>query len=213
MSAKFSILTSSSHNISNGLTKEHKLIVDKHLAKLFILEGRICSKVLQSSFSNDFVKDIAEYGHGYEVPSLLTLESQLIHIVSKEVTEYVENVKRSSDNTGCTLICNQWLYRNNISGDYNQRTDIFLYTSEGVACLESYNQKPNCLDTAEILSPISESLEPKNVVQIFLCMEDDYIKMILRRCFLKSILGYVSLIVLQMSLKFLCVRAYLIILP
>ncbi|KAB1213327.1 hypothetical protein CJ030_MR5G003603 [Morella rubra] len=163
-SAKFTIPTSLSHNISNVCTEEHKLRVDKHLAKYFLSEG-IHLEALQSPFFIDFVKGIAEYGPGYELPSFSSLKSQLIPDVSKEVTEYVENVKRS--NTGCTLMYNiAARHLNEISPVYINSIDIFLYTSIGWAYLESCNQESDCLDTAKILAPIIESLGPKNIVQI-----------------------------------------------
>ena len=35
----------------------------------------ICSDAIESPFFNDFVKGVAEYGPGYELPSSLTLSA------------------------------------------------------------------------------------------------------------------------------------------
>ena len=68
----------------------------------------ICSDAIQSPFCNDFVKGVAEYWPGYELPSSLTLKSLIMPGIKKKVEEYIHNVKNYSVKTGCTLMYNKW---------------------------------------------------------------------------------------------------------
>ena len=90
-----SISTSSSSQMPNICVEKDKSIVDRKFAKLLMLDS-ICSDAIQSPFFNDFVKGVAEYGPGYELPSSLTLDNTLV--LRRKSEEYIHNVKKYSQN-------------------------------------------------------------------------------------------------------------------
>ena len=130
-----SISTSSSSQMPNICVEKDKSIVDRKFAKLLILDS-ICSDAIQSPFFNDFVKGVAEYGPGYELPSSLTLKSLIIPGIKKEVEEYIHNVKKYSVKTGCTLMYNIWPSRKSCIKTIFTYENIFAYTPRGLACMD-----------------------------------------------------------------------------
>ena len=104
--------------------------MDRKFAKLVISDS-ICFDAIQSPFFNDFVKGVAEYEPGYELPSSLTLKSLIMPGIKKEVEEYIHNVKKYSVKTGCTLMDNIWPSRKSCIKTFSTYKNIFAYTPRG----------------------------------------------------------------------------------
>ena len=130
-----SISTSSPAQMPNICEEKDKSIVDRKFAKLVISDS-ICFDAIQSPFFNDFVKGVAQYGPGYELPSSLTLKSLIMLGIKKEVEEYIQNVKKYSVKTGCTLMYNIWPSRKSCIKTFSTYKNIFAYTPRGLACMD-----------------------------------------------------------------------------
>lgn len=125
-----SISTSLTAQMPNIREEKDKNIVDRKLAKLLILDS-ICSDAIQSPFFNNFVKGVAEYGPGYKLPSSLTLKSLIMPGIKKEVEEYIQNVKKYSIKTGCTLMYNIWPSRKSGIKTFSPIRRFLLIHQEG----------------------------------------------------------------------------------
>ncbi|XP_020114986.1 uncharacterized protein LOC109728860 isoform X2 [Ananas comosus] len=87
--------------------KKNKEEVDQSLAKFFIMNN-ISFNVVQSESFIDLIKDVANYGSGYKVPSYSTLRTKLIPNEKKEAETYVGKVKSSWYLSGCTIMSDGW---------------------------------------------------------------------------------------------------------
>ncbi|KAK7855131.1 hypothetical protein CFP56_029370 [Quercus suber] len=167
------ISTSSSAQMPNIREEKDKSIVDQRFAKLLILDS-ICSDAIQSPFFNDFVKGVAEYGPGYELPSSLTLKSLIMPGIKKEVEEYIHNFKKYSVKTGCTLMYNIWPSRKSCIKTIFTYKNIFAYTPRGLACMDlSEDPTADIYLFEEAMSSIVEEIGPKHVVQFIINNDSD----------------------------------------
>nr|CAD1820305.1 unnamed protein product [Ananas comosus var. bracteatus] len=87
--------------------KKNKEEVDQSLAKFFIMNN-ISFNVVQSESFLDLIKDVANYGSGYKVPSYSTLRTKLVTNEKKEAETYVGKVKSSWHLSGCTIMSDGW---------------------------------------------------------------------------------------------------------
>lgn len=168
-----SISTSLTAQMPNIREEKDKNIVDRKLAKLLILDS-ICSDAIQSPFFNNFVKGVAEYGPGYELPSSLTLKSLIMPGIKKEVEEYVQNVKKYSIKTGCTLMYNIWPSRKSGIKTFFTYKKIFAYTPRGLACMDPSEYPMDELFLfEEAMSSIVEEIGPRHVVKFITNNDSD----------------------------------------
>ena len=143
--------------------KNDKNAVDKLLFQHFILND-IPFNVVQSPSFIRLVKEISDYGAGYELPCYTTLTTKLVTDSRAEVDEYIEKVKKSWAITGCTLMCDTW-------SDMKKRTfmNVVAYSPDGVVFLNSLEipktQKVGVY-LKDLLSSTIEDIGPEHVVQL-----------------------------------------------
>ncbi|XP_059439605.1 uncharacterized protein LOC132172169 [Corylus avellana] len=169
-----SISGSSSSHMPNLCTGHDKSQVDKQFAKL-IISDRICYDAIQSPLFNDFVIGVAKHGSDYVLPSSLTLKSQLMPDIMKEVEEYVQNVIKYSVKTGCTLMYNIWPHKKRrLNRSIFTFVDIYAYTPIGVACMDPPDSMGRDIYCFELMmSSILDLIGPTNVVQFIINNDDD----------------------------------------
>ena len=97
-----------------------------------IILNNISFNVVQTLAFIRFVQGVAEYGHGYKLPSYSTLRTKLIPNSRIEVEEYISDVKKSWVTTGCTLM-------SDIRSDMKQRAfiNIIAYSLGGAVFMRS----------------------------------------------------------------------------
>ena len=79
------------------------VFLDKLLTKVVLLNDIDIDIVRRSSFV-EFVNAVAKHGSHYKLPCYFVVKTKLVPDLVKEVGEHVENVKKSWDTTGCTLV-------------------------------------------------------------------------------------------------------------
>ncbi|KAK9998452.1 hypothetical protein SO802_018055 [Lithocarpus litseifolius] len=141
--------------------KKDKSAVDKLLTQHIILNN-ISFNVVQTPAFIHFVQGVAEYGHGYKLPSYLTLRTKLIPNSRIEVEEYISNVKKSRVTTGCTLMSDIW-------SDMKQRAfiNIIAYSPGGAVFMCSIDvsqERKTGFFLKQIISAVIEEIGPNHVV-------------------------------------------------
>ncbi|CAH9127756.1 unnamed protein product [Cuscuta epithymum] len=136
--------------------------VDKLLTKFFIMNN-ISFNVIQSDSFKNLVKALGEFGPTYRLPSYTTLRTKLIPEAKKEVGEYVKNVKKSWEKTGCTIMSDTW-------SDLKQRCYInFIAHSPGGAVflqfIEISKERKTGYLLKELCSKVIDLVGPQYVVQ------------------------------------------------
>ncbi|XP_059433741.1 uncharacterized protein LOC132166902 [Corylus avellana] len=162
---------SSSLHMPNLREGQDKSTVDQHLVKFLVSEG-IRPRAIESPFFKNFVNGVAEHGPSYELPHSRNITLKLAPNIKNEVEKYIENVIKESIKTGCTLMCEGWLYCN------EWLRDIYAYTPIGVACIKRL-KNPFGLASDEYffsettLSSVMEVIGLTNVVQFIDNYYDD----------------------------------------
>jgi hypothetical protein len=161
-----SLSGSSSLHMSNLCEGQDEYTVDPQLVKFLMLEG-IHFGAIKSPFFIKFVNGVAEHGPGYKLPYCLTIKSELVPNIKKEVEEYVENVINESSKTGCTLMA---IIKERLDFE-GSVLEVFAYTRIGMACIKTFMPFDIHCDFETTVSSIFNSIEPRHVVQFIL---DDF---------------------------------------
>ncbi|XP_020098383.1 uncharacterized protein LOC109717117 [Ananas comosus] len=143
--------------------KKNKEEVDQSLAKFFIMNN-ISFNVVQSALFLDLIKDVANYGSGYKVPSYSTLRIKLITNEKKEAETYVGKVKSSWHLSGCTIMSDGWT---DLKG--KAFTNVIAYSPGGAIFMNSFEcskERKTAMYLKDILSSVIEDIRPDNVVQL-----------------------------------------------
>jgi hypothetical protein len=107
----------------------------------FLYEAGIQFTAANSQYFQEMADAIAAVGPGYKMPSYHSLRGKLLNRSVHDVREYVEELRKSWDVTGCSVMVDRWM-------DRTGRTVInfFVYCPKGTMFLKS-------VDASEITSP------------------------------------------------------------
>ncbi|XP_039168756.1 uncharacterized protein LOC120293470 [Eucalyptus grandis] len=135
-------------------------MLDKLLAK-FILLDNIDVGIVWRPFFIDFVNAVAEHGSHYKLPCHSVVKTKLVPDLEKEI-EYVANVKKSWNRTGCTLMSAIWCDKG-ISF-----INIFAYSIEGMVLLTTAKILEGEVTSTllrNILCSVTQEMGPSSMVQ------------------------------------------------
>ncbi|KAK3416882.1 hypothetical protein EUGRSUZ_H02626 [Eucalyptus grandis] len=113
-------------------------------------------------FFIDFVNAVAEHGSHYKLPCHSVVKTKSVPDLEKEIVEYVANVKKSWNRTGCTLMSAIWCDKG-ISF-----INIFAYSIEGMVLLTTAKiLKGEATSTSlrNILCSVTQEMGPNSMVQ------------------------------------------------
>jgi hypothetical protein len=107
----------------------------------FLYEAGIQFTAANSQYFQEMADAIAAVGPGYKMPSYHSLRGKLLNRSVQDVSEYVEELRKSWEVTGCSVMVDRWM-------DRTSRTVInfFVYCPKGTMFLKS-------VDASEITSP------------------------------------------------------------
>ncbi|KAL9426401.1 hypothetical protein AB3S75_033225 [Citrus x aurantiifolia] len=86
-----------------GVCKKDKSKVNTSLVR-FLVSNNLSLDVSTLPYLGDLLSNVAEVGHGYELPTYSELQSQKNLDAEKEIEEYIGKTKKLFTKTGCTLI-------------------------------------------------------------------------------------------------------------
>lgn len=106
----------------------------------FLYEAGIQFTAANSQYFQEMADAIAAVGPGYKMPSYQSLRGKLLNRSVQDVSEYVEELRKSWEVTGCSVMVDRWM-------DRTGRTVInfFVYCPKGTMFLKS-------VDASEITS-------------------------------------------------------------
>lgn len=137
----------------------------------FLYEAGVQFTAANSQYFQEMADAIAAVGPGYKMPSYHSLRGKLLQRSVRDVSEYVEELRRSWEVTGCSVMVDRWM-------DETGRTVInfFVYCPKGTLFLKS-------VDASEITSPESlvnlfdavvHEVGQKNIVNFLTDASPDY---------------------------------------
>lgn len=106
------------------------VFLDKLLSKL-VLSNDIDIDIVRRSSFVEFVNAVAEHSSHYKLPCYSVVKTKLVTDLVKEIGEHVENVKKSWDTTGCTLLSYIW------RGKERSFVNIFAHSIDGMILLNA----------------------------------------------------------------------------
>ncbi|XP_056158498.1 uncharacterized protein LOC115662957 [Syzygium oleosum] len=143
------------------LISNESVMLDKLLAKFILLNDVDVNIVRRPSFI-DFVNGLAEHGSHYKLPCCSVVKAELVPDLEKEIGEYVANVKKSWDKTGCTIMFDIWCDKE------RSFINIFAHSIEGMVLLNALNIHNNELTSVllrEIVYFVTQKIGADNIVQ------------------------------------------------
>ncbi|KAK1280266.1 hypothetical protein QJS04_geneDACA017688 [Acorus gramineus] len=150
--------------VSTLIRKKEKEAADLAIGRFFIANN-IAFNVARSSEFINAIGAVANHGPGYKPPSSETIRTKLLCDLKEEATEYVNVIKSSWVETGCTIMSDGWK-------DQRNRNHINLLASsiKGTVFLCSETTEGKVKDAKYladfILRGIDEHVGRENVVQV-----------------------------------------------
>lgn len=127
--------------------------VDKMLAR-FIIANRISLDVLKTPYLIDLLKSMAQLGSSYVLPNLDTLLTQLIPDIYEEAEEHVNNVKKYSTTTGCSLVLSNVVKKSKL-----ESVNVFAQTPIGLVYVKKIVVPEGGIAFNDFLDGIFEAIE------------------------------------------------------
>ncbi|XP_042519158.1 uncharacterized protein LOC122092925 [Macadamia integrifolia] len=162
-SSPLAITSQRQSTMEEMIPKMDKSTWEKSLCDLFI-KNNISFNVVQSDAFINFVKCTARYGPSVPIPSYGTLRGRIIPEARKDLGKYVEEVKFSWKQTGCTFMSDSWT-------DLKKQSflNVIAYSPGGALFLKSEecsHAKLTAFYIFDILEKEIESIGPNLVVQL-----------------------------------------------
>ena len=98
----------------------------------FLYDAGIQFTAANSQYFQEMVDAIAAVGPGYKMPSYHSLRGKLLKRSVQEVSEYGEEVRKSWEVTGCSVMVDKWMDRNS-----HTVINFFVYCPKGTVFLKS----------------------------------------------------------------------------
>ncbi|KAK3228588.1 hypothetical protein Dsin_000469 [Dipteronia sinensis] len=147
--------------LQNFASRESIYEADMAVAR-FMYDAGLPFSAANSCFFQQMADAIAAVGPGYKMPSYQSLRSKLLNKVAQDAGVYSEELKRTWEVTGCSVLVDRWM-------DRTGRTVIsfFVYCPKGTVFLKSVDAS-DITNSAEALLNLFESIVqevgPKNIV-------------------------------------------------
>ncbi|XP_040991643.1 uncharacterized protein LOC121238717 isoform X2 [Juglans microcarpa x Juglans regia] len=149
------------HSIHQSLASQESMDQADMAVARFLYEAGIQFTAANSQYFQEMADAIAAVGPGYKMPSYHSLRGKLLNRSVQDVSEYVEELRKSWEVTGCSVMVDRWM-------DRTGRTVInfFVYCPKGTMFLKS-------VDASDITSPetllnlfdgVVQEVGPKNIV-------------------------------------------------
>lgn len=107
----------------------------------FLYEAGIQFSSANSQYFQDMADAIATVGPGYKMPSYYSLRGKLLNRSVQDAGEYVEELRKSWEVTGCSVMVDRWM-----DGTGRSVINFFVYCPKGTVFLKS-------VDASDITSP------------------------------------------------------------
>ncbi|XP_042957477.1 uncharacterized protein LOC122292959 isoform X2 [Carya illinoinensis] len=129
------------HSIHQSLASQESMDQADMAVARFLYEAGIQFTAANSQYFQEMADAIAAVGPGYKMPSYHSLRGKLLNRSVQDVSEYVEELRKSWEVTGCSVMVDRWM-------DRTGRTVInfFVYCPKGTIFLKS-------VDASDITSP------------------------------------------------------------
>lgn len=98
----------------------------------FLYDAGIQFTAANSQYFQEMADAIAAVGPGYKMPSYHSLRGKLLKRSVQEVSEYGEEVRKSWEVTGCSVMVDKWMDRNS-----HTVINFFVYCPKGTVFLKS----------------------------------------------------------------------------
>lgn len=134
---------------------------DMAVAK-FVYEAGIPISAVSSQYFQQMADAIAAVGPGYKMPTHHSLMGKLLDRSVKDAGEYVEELRKSWEVTGCSVLVDRWMDRTG-----SVVINFFVYCSKGTMFLKSVDlseisESPEGL--LNLFDTIVQEVGPKNIV-------------------------------------------------
>ncbi|XP_043704939.1 uncharacterized protein LOC122654763 [Telopea speciosissima] len=144
------------------IASKKKESLERRLTDFFV-KNNISINMMQIDSFIEMMRAACEYGPGFVVPDYSTLHTRLIPEAKTEVMEYVNNIKSTWAETGCTIMSDSWT-------DLQKRSwvNVIAYSSRGAVflkCIDCGTNKITAPFLFKEISAVIEELGPQNVVQ------------------------------------------------
>ncbi|XP_050938906.1 uncharacterized protein LOC103496546 isoform X5 [Cucumis melo] len=134
---------------------------DMAVAK-FVYQAGIPITVVNSQYFQQMADAIAAVGPGYKMPTYYSLMGKLLDRSVQDVGEYVEELRKSWEVTGCSVLVDRWVDRTG-----SVVINFFVYCSKGTMFLKSVDSS-EISESAEgllnLFDTIVQEVGPKNIV-------------------------------------------------
>ncbi|KAJ4971497.1 hypothetical protein NE237_004596 [Protea cynaroides] len=146
----------------NFASQESRDRADMAVAK-FMYDAGIPFSAANSIYFQQMADAIAAVGPGYKMPSYHSLRGNLLNRSVQEVGELCQELKKSWEVTGCTVMADRWLDRTG-----HTVINFFIYCPKGTMFLKSIDASDITNSSEALLGlfdNIVQDVGPKNIVQ------------------------------------------------